>query len=131
MAARTFSVALLACISLTACSQNSSGRLPRQNLELITREQITENNFINAYDAVQAIRSNWLQAHGPNSFQTPSEVIVYRDNVRLGGVEELRGMETMTIAYIRHYNGVEATSRWGVGHAAGVIQVSSFTKGRD
>jgi hypothetical protein len=129
MAARAF-VAFLACVSLTVCSHNRGG-MPRQNLDIITREQIAENHFINAYDAVRAMRSNWLEAHGTDSFKTPSEVIVYRDNVKLGGVEELRAMLATTIAYIRHYNGVDATSRWGVGHAAGVIQVSSFAESRD
>jgi hypothetical protein len=129
MAARIFNVALIVCVLAAACSQNRGGGLPAQNLNLITGEQIVENNFINAYDAVLAMRSNWLQPRGTDSFHTPSEVLVYQDNVRLGGIEELRAIHTTTIAYIRHYDGVEATNRWGVGHSAGVIQVSSFKRG--
>jgi hypothetical protein len=126
MAARTLIVALLACASLAACSQNRGGALPAGSLDLITRDQIVDNHFINAYEAVQAMRSNWLQARGTDSFRTPSEVLVYQDNVRLGGIDELRAIQTTSIAWIRHYDGVEATNRWGVGHAAGVILVSSF-----
>lgn len=129
MAARTLFVALLACVTFSACSQTSRA-MPRQNLNLITREQIMENHFNNAYDAVRATRSNWLQTRGTDSFETPSEIVVYRDNVKLGGVEELRAIQASTIAFIRWFDGVDATSRWGVGHAAGVIQVSSFTEGR-
>jgi hypothetical protein len=130
MTARTLILAFLACLTLAACSQSGRAR-PRQNLSLITREQINENHFLNAYDAVQATRSNWLQTRGTDSFATPSEVVVYRDNVKLGGVAELRSIQATTIAYIRYYDGVEATSRWGVGHSAGVIQVSSFTESRN
>jgi hypothetical protein len=130
MAARTVLLAFLACVTLAACSQNSRGQ-PRQNMSLITREQIDANHFLNAYDAIQATRSNWLQTRGTDSFATPSEVIVYRDNVKVGGIEELRSIKATTIAFIRYYDGMEATSRWGVGHSVGVIQVSSFTENRN
>jgi hypothetical protein len=129
MTARCLVVAFIACFTFGACTQQRAG-LPRQDLDTLTREQITENRFVNAYDAVQAMRSNWLQTRGTDSFQTPSEVLVYLDNVKMGGVLELRAIPTTTIAFIRHFDGVEATNRWGVGHAAGVIQVSTFREGR-
>jgi hypothetical protein len=31
-----------------------------------------------------------------------------------------------SVAWVRHYNGVDATMRWGVGHSAGVIFISSY-----
>lgn len=130
MTARTLILTLLTCALLGACSRHGGGSLLSQNLDVITREQLTENRFVNAYDAVQAIRSNWLQTHGTDSFHTPSEVLVYLDNVKLGGTDELRAIKTLRIAFIRYFNGTEATNRWGVGHAAGVIQVSTFTERR-
>jgi len=97
----------------------------------LTKEQIAENHFNTAYDAVEALRSNWLRARGTDSFQTPSEVLVYLDNTRLGGTDTLREIAANTIYYMRFYDGVAATGRWGIGHAAGVIYVSTHPQGVD
>jgi hypothetical protein len=132
MLIRTFAIAFafLACATLDACSAHRRGGAANQNPDLITRQQLTENRFVYAYEAVQAMRGNWLQTHGTDSFNSPSEVLVYLDNVKLGGINELRSILVTNIAFVRHFDGLEATSRWGVGHAAGVIQVSSFTESR-
>lgn len=97
----------------------------------LTKEQIAENHFNTAYDAVEALRSNWLKARGTDSFQTPSEVLVYVDNTRFGGTDTLRQIAANTIVYIRFFDGVAATGRWGIGHAAGVIFVSTHEQGVD
>ncbi len=98
---------------------------------MLTKEQIAENHFNTAYDAVESLRSNWLRARGTDSFQTPSEVLVYVDNTRLGGTDTLREIAANTIYYMRFFDGVAATGRWGVGHAAGVIYVSTHPVGVD
>jgi hypothetical protein len=98
---------------------------PRPDLDYLTRDQMHENNFRNVYDAVAALRGNWLIVHGTDSFQSPSQVWVYYDQTKLGGIETLRTVLVPDIAYVRHYNGIDATTRWGVGHSAGVIFVSS------
>ena len=85
-----------------------------------------EHHFQSAYEAVEALRGQWLQARGPDSFSTPSQVWVYMDNVRLGDVESLRGVHPSTILSIRHFDANAATARWGVGHAAGVIYIQTF-----
>jgi hypothetical protein len=45
--------------------------------------------------------------------------------VRLGGVETLRTIVVRPVSYIRHYNGIDATARWGLDHGSGVIYVST------
>jgi hypothetical protein len=72
---------------------------------------------------VQALRANWLNTRGVDSFRTPSRVWVYVDNVRLGGVESLRGVSIGSISYIEHFDGIAASGRWGLDHGAGVIHV--------
>ena len=47
----------------------------------------------------------------------------FRDLADVGGVAVLQSMPTEGIAYIRHYDGIEASSRWGLGHESGVIFV--------
>ena len=107
-----------------ACSR-SADVVPKVDPSVITQEQIAENHFTTAYQAVESLRSNWLQAKGPDSFTKPSQVRVYMDNSFVGGVETLREITTRTVAYIKHYDGIAATGRWGLDHGAGVIYVSS------
>ena len=112
--------------SVACASGSSSGSSStKTDRSLITSEQILKHRFTNAYEAVEALHSNWLQTRGSDSFATPTPVWVYVDNVKYGTVERLREIAVTSIAYIRHYDGVAATSRWGVGHGQGVIQIST------
>ena len=109
-----------------ACAGGAGGsRAPRANREEISLAMMQERHYTNAWDAVEALHSNWLQTRGSDSFATPTPVWVYVDNVKYGTVERLREIAVTSIAYIRHYDGVSATSRWGVGHGQGVIQIST------
>ena len=85
----------------------------------------TERRFNNAYDAVEALRRNWLLSRGPDSFQSPTTVQVYLDQMRLGGIEQLKTIQTINITSIRYYDGISATARWGLDHGAGAILVST------
>jgi hypothetical protein len=97
----------------------------RSDRNIITKEQLTKNHYSTVYDAVEALRSNWLQTRGTDSFRSPSQVKVYLDNTMYGGVESLRNIAATTISFIRYFDGVSATSRWGLDHGAGVIYVST------
>lgn len=128
MKTRIRQIALLVVItSATACASSPSGGGDggRANPNVITREQIRHHNFRNAYDAVQALHPNWLDTKGVDSVRNPSQVLVYSDNSRMGGINELRYLTSDGIAYIRYYSGTEASTRWGLDHGGGVIFVSS------
>jgi hypothetical protein len=118
---------LLVSLASAACTSSPSGRpsAPRSDPNVITQAQIQQHKFTNAYDAVEGLRPRWLEARGVDSFSRPSQVLVYFDNNRVGGVAELRAITPPSIAYIRYFNGTDATARWGLDHGAGVIFVSS------
>lgn len=97
----------------------------RTDRTVLTQEQIAAQHFNTVYDAVEALRSNWLHARGTDSFQNPSEVRVYFDNTLLGGTDKLREIAAKDVTFIKFFDGVTATARWGVGHAAGVIFLST------
>jgi hypothetical protein len=120
------SAIVLVALVLGCASNPPSDSAPRGDRSILTAQQLDEHNFQNAYEAVQALRSNWLQPRGPDSFQAPSQVWVYLDNIRLGDVETLRSIHPRTILEIRHFDPNAATARWGVGHSAGVIYITSF-----
>src|SRR3989440_2213160 len=87
--------------------------------ERLGQEEMLREHFTNVYDAVASLRPAWLTIRGTDSFQQPSQISVYYDENRLGGVDEMRGVLVNSVASLRHYNGVDATMRWGVGHNAG------------
>ena len=116
-------LAAAACASSAPARDGVRARRPDPNV--ITQAQLLDGRFANVYEAVAALHSNWLQTRGPDSFQTPSQVWVYMDNVRLGGVETLRQIAPPSIAYVRRYDGRAATSRWGLDHGQGVIFLST------
>lgn len=119
-------LALVLIISCVACAgRHKSSRTPGIDQNVITGKEMVDSHFVSPLDALEALHPAWLRARGPDSFVAPSEVQVYLDNVRLGGVDTLRSINIRIIRYIRHFDGVAATARWGVGHAAGVILVST------
>ena len=118
---------LLAMLLGAACGGSRHGEqqpTPRDR-ELLTAEQLRSQHFTSAYDAVLALRANWLHTRGNDSFTSPTRVLVYVDGTRYGGVESLRTLPVISINYIRHYDGLTASARWGLDHGPGVIYVST------
>ncbi len=100
--------------------------------QTITREEIEKTHAVNAYEAVERLRSNWLRLKGTT--QLPSAggsqfeeapVLVYIDDQRYGDVETLKRIEIAAVEYIRFYKPAEASARWGFDHGGGVIFVST------
>jgi hypothetical protein len=128
---RWCAVSVLAVIAGCTMQRSAAGDRPRTDQAMILREQFQEHQFANAYEAVEALHSNWLSTRGTDSFSTPSMVRVYLDNTMLGGVESLRTVELTLVTYIKHLDGISATARWGLGHAAGVIFISTHPLSTD
>lgn len=119
-------IVLAVVVLAGACSSaRKTADVPHLDRDVITGEELIKAHFITVFDAIEALHPPWLTARGPDSFASPSEVLVYLDNVKLGGVSNLRNVDLHGIRYIRHFDGVAATARWGVGHAAGVILIST------
>ena len=114
----------VAVIAISCAPRGTSG--PRTDPATISRDQLLTGRFSSVYDAVQALHSNWLVTRGADSFIAPSVIWVYLDNTKLGDISTLRAVQPATIEYVRHLSGPDATARWGVGHGAGVIFLSTF-----
>ena len=119
------SLPALALVFLATACHRGATISPQTNFDYLSQAQMQERNFINLHDAIAALRGNWLVVRGTDSFQAPSQIWVYYDQTKLGGIETLKTVLVQDIAYARHYSAIDATTRWGVGHAAGVIYVSS------
>ncbi len=121
------SAALVLLASAPACWKAPAAQTAPASYEVLTKDQIDNQGFTTAMDAVQNLRANWLHERGTNSFYTPDSIKVYLDDTRLGGIDQLSSIPIADIVYIRHIDGIAATARWGVDHGAGVIYVSTHT----
>jgi len=126
MYARLRQLVLPIFVGSFACAGAGGGRAPRADYSVLTQEQLAEQHFENLFEAVQTLRSNWLNDRGPDSFVTPSRIWVYLDNTRVGGVQSLAQISTRYVSSVQKLNGVDATARWGIGHGAGAISVMTW-----
>src|SRR5262245_54511532 len=118
--------AALLVTALAGCAARRTGTsIPEGDRNEISQAQMQERRFTNVYDAVQSLRSNWLQKRGTDSFSKPGQIWVYMDGTKLGGLEALRSIAVTGVAFVRHFDGASATARWGLDHGQGVIFVSS------
>lgn len=117
--------AALLIVAAACAARAPSHRAPVPNHEMLTSEDLNGKGFSTVLEAIQALRGNWLEKHGTDSFRSPSEIQVYLDGNNLGGLDALSTVPLMSVVYIRHYDGVTATARWGVGHSQGVIYIST------
>ena len=120
----------VACLALApACKSAPARETRRVDRTVITRDQMLDGSYVTVYDAVAALRSNWLRPRGPDSFVLPSIVWVYIDGSRAGDVSVLRNIQPKLVNAVRFYDGPTATGRWGVDNGAGVIHVSTWSDG--
>ncbi len=120
------SLALVCLLSSCAGTSGERTRPLSTSRDIITQEELAMQTV--AYDAIQSLRPTWLRPRGTDSIRSPSQVWVYRDGSRLGGVEMLRTTSTADIAEIRFYDAAAATQRWGMGHGAGVISITTRSR---
>lgn len=116
---------------LSACASRAPqpARVPPDR-SIITHEEIVEHKFENLLDAIQALRPAWLQTRGPNTLtQQATQIQVYLDSNHLGGIETLSMINLESVVYVRHYDGIAATARWGLDHGQGAIYVSTHPEG--
>jgi hypothetical protein len=119
---------LALAVVVTACaSRGKSGEpQPDARADLLTAEQLRAGQWRNAYDAVSSLRARWLQPRGHDTIiGKPGEVQVHLDDVYLGGVDTLREIPVIEIAYIQFFDPATASARWGLDHSHGAIYVST------
>lgn len=113
----------------------------RGDQEIISQEEVQAASASNVFELVQRLHPEWLRERGPQSFSesdrvqgdlkgtsvTPGlpTIIVYQDNARMGGVEALRVIPIADVGTVQFLNAAQATYRFGIGHAHGVILITT------
>jgi hypothetical protein len=95
----------------------------------ISEEEIRESRAADAYALVSRLRPEWLATRGAQSF-LESALVVYLDDVRLGGIQQMRQVPTESLTGARFLDARAATQRYGMGHPHGAIVLSSTVPAR-
>ncbi len=115
---------------------------PRADRNVLTTEEIQAASVTDAYDLILNLRKDWLITRGTNSWAettrgeigtgapptlTPgrSQIIVYLNGARIGGVDSLRDVNARLLTRAEFLDGRRATQRFGSGHAHGAILLST------
>lgn len=93
--------------------------------DYLTAAEIQSEEWRTAYDIVQALRPQWLRKRGQQSILGSGDIVVYQDDMRLGGPSQLRDIPATLVVAMRYYDGPSAQQRWGLDHGYGVIQVET------
>lgn len=116
---RSALLVLLATVS--ACATLNSPPSSSGNPDVITREDMVGLERLTALQVVERLHPQWLQTRGLDSFEESNEVVVYVDNTRRGGIDELRRLNATEVGEIRYLDSREATTQFGAGHPSGAI----------
>lgn len=121
-------IAALALVIAASCSQTSQTPAgARSSSNLLTGREIATTPAVDAYDAVQRLRPNFLRSRSTASTSNAYPV-VYVDGLRKGGLEYLRVIRAAEVAEIRYLSAIDATTRYGMNVEAGVLDVKLITR---
>jgi hypothetical protein len=125
---RLVALTLLLCVT-AACAASSPGSRTagRRDARALSVEEIRAASASNMYDVIRSQRPEWLIKRGQTSINMEGDIVVYVDNVALGGPESLRSVDVQSVQSARFLNASEAQMRYGVGHMHGAIVVVTRT----
>lgn len=118
-----------------AASGASSTTVRRGNANLITESEIAGANLETIYDVIERLRPNMLRTRGQvgrlsgatdtESGASSSRIKVYHNGTAIGDVTMLRGIQAASVKQVDYLSSSDATTRFGTGHDAGAILVTS------
>lgn len=84
----------------------------------ITWEELQDLQGFTVFQAVRRLRPRWLRTRAPLT-----SLVVHLNDSPIGGVEVLEQFEATEFSRIVFRNGPDATTRYGTGYGAGVIEL--------
>ena len=125
---RAMSLLAVACGIIGACSSPGAqpGKLGTRNV--ILPDDIARVGATNALEAIQQLQPRMLaKQRGPSSinFENQTQIAVYLDGTRFGGIETLALIQATPILEIRFLSASEATFRFGTGNSGGAIVITT------
>jgi hypothetical protein len=124
---RFITIALLVAVAAGCASTSTGRRTSSRDTRVLTAEEIRQSSAANLYEVIRAYRPEWLIKRGQTSINLEGDIVVYVDNVALGGPESLRTIDVHAVQSARFMTASEAQMRYGVGHMHGAIVVTTRT----
>jgi hypothetical protein len=121
--ARPFFAATLALIiGMAGCTASGGSGTdgPRRSANLITRVELEEVSLLDAYQAIQRLRPNWLRPRGGQTAQ-----VVVDGNPQPGRLDVLRQYRAIQLDELRYMSASDATTRYGTGYDGGAILITT------
>lgn len=120
-------VAGMLAITTVGCMGHGQASDRPGGSNVITAEEMQALSLSSVTEAVQRLRPNWLASRGSLSIQNPNagRPVVFVDGIRFGTAETLRRVRVVDVEFVRYLNARDATTRYGTGHAGGVIAVTT------
>lgn len=100
-------------VSLAGCAAASRGG--GYDRTVITAEEIEAADVRNAYELIERLRPLWLQSRGERSGNLETTILVYQDQVPLGGIETLQNIPIEIIHSVRALDAAAAMRLPGLG----------------
>lgn len=122
------SLAVAACASAPPASTSRPSLRVGGARDPITAAEIARIDAADAWDVVRTLRGGYLNSRGITSLRRADGgawPAVFVDGMYVGTAAELRGIPARSIHEVRFLNAGDAMQRYGAGHAAGVIQVTT------
>jgi len=106
----TLAFSLLASALAAGCASTGTSGGATSNPDLLTREEILGAEAMNLYDVVSRLRPRWLQVRSPRSFSMATEIVVFQNDMYLGGAEVLKEMVPDLAFEIEYLSGTRAAT---------------------
>lgn len=122
------SVQVLAFVGLAACASAGASSHPAKDYNVITQDEITAQNGVNAYDVISHLRPQYLKTRGRTTIQSQPTVSseyasVFLDSQYYGDLNSLRNIASINIREIRYLPANESVTRYGMQYGNGVIEI--------
>lgn len=109
-------------VGLAGCATGSGSGVERpagSSTTRIVRAELVPLGQMSAYQAIERLRPRWLQS------RSGDVVVLYVDGSRRSNVRDLESMSIMDIEQMEYMASSDATTRYGTGHAAGAVLVTT------
>lgn len=120
-----FPLALLVLACATPSRRTATA--PHAMWDPITQAELDGTGIADAYEAVRLLRPRWLRPRMTTGADNGLP-LVYAHNMRRGSIYELQLFRVAGIREICYVSARDATTRWGMGHSNGVIEVVALTE---
>jgi hypothetical protein len=124
---------LVLALVVSACSSSAGASVggdggtaapSRGTSSLIVRAELESFSGGSAFDAVETLRRRWTEPDRGSSFSGPIYAGIVVDGAFRGDINELHRMSTENIEAMRFLSASDATTKYGTGYLAGVIEVT-------